>query len=359
MRKLLEQLAGLSRACGTPDYVLGGGGNTSAKTETSLWIKPSGTALPSMTADRFLEMDRARLARICDVEPPADVQEREAMVAELLSAAKRDPNAAARPSVETSLHNAFNATFVVHVHPALVGGLVCGMNSREACEALFPDVLYMAYADPGYTLSMRTTEALRDYRAAHEREPAAVFMENHGVFVAADSTDDVQQVFDRIMTALRDHYATAGVATTLDIGPAPSAGTAASVVEHVRSACGDADAQYSEISAPFPVAQGPLTPDHVVYMKSYAFEGEPTEDALRAFQSTYGFAPRIVSTGDAVVSLGATENNARLAMELAKDGALVARLAGAFGGVRYMADRQWRFIDEWEVESYRRKVAAG
>ena len=356
---ILEQIAELSREFGTPDYVLGGGGNTSAKDANSLWVKPSGTALPSMTADSFLKMDRSAIARLYAVEPPVDVNEREAMVGRMLAEAKCNLSDAGRPSVETPLHNAFSATFVVHVHPSFVGGLVCGRNSREVCESLFPDYLYMAYTDPGYMLSMRTREEIQKYNEQHGHEPVAIFMENHGVFVASDTVAGAREVFARIMTVLREQYAEAGVATAIDVGPAPSDDYVASVVEQVRRVCGEEHTAHVEASGPFQVAGGALTPDHVVYMKAYAFEGEPTEESLRAFQHEYGFAPRIVSNGNGVISFGTTENNARLAMELAKDGALVAQLAEAFGGARVMTRAQWSFIDNWEVESYRRKVAAG
>jgi len=43
---------------------------------------------------------------------------------------------------------------------------------------------------------------------------------------------------------------------------------------------------------------------------------------------------------------------------MAKDSALVEQFAGAFGGIRYMSQREQDFIDNWEVEAYRRKVVA-
>ena len=44
-----------------------------------------------------------------------------------------------------------------------------------------------------------------------------------------------------------------------------------------------------------------------------------------------------------------------LALTLALDGALVKRLARAFGGLQYLSDRAREFIENWEVESYRSK----
>ena len=41
----LKTIVELSHEFGTPEYVKGGGGNTSFKDETTLWVKPSGTTL--------------------------------------------------------------------------------------------------------------------------------------------------------------------------------------------------------------------------------------------------------------------------------------------------------------------------
>ena len=261
--------------------------------------------------------------------------------------------------METPLHNAFSAKYVVHTHPPVVGGLVCGKNSQQVCEELFPDFLYMAFTDPGYVLSMRTTEEIIAYREKNGKEPSAIFMENHGVFVAGDTAEEIRDIFSVIMTTLKEKYSAAGIPTSLSAGSEPDQDHVASVVDTVREACGDEHVAYTETSGVFDVAEGPLTPDHIVYMKSFAFMGEPTKEAVASFADEYGFGPRIVKTSTGVVSFGTTENNARLAMELAKDGAVVAKLAEAFGGPRFLSREAWLFIDNWEVESYRRKLAEG
>jgi hypothetical protein len=50
-----------------------------------------------------------------------------------------------------------------------------------------------------------------------------------------------------------------------------------------------------------------------------------------------------------------SQQAAILALELAQDGSLVEKLAQAFGGIDYMTDRALEFIENWEVESYRKK----
>ena len=50
----LKTIVELSHEFGPPDYVKGGGGNTSVKNETTLWVKPSGTTLGDLTEETFV-----------------------------------------------------------------------------------------------------------------------------------------------------------------------------------------------------------------------------------------------------------------------------------------------------------------
>jgi rhamnose utilization protein RhaD (predicted bifunctional aldolase and dehydrogenase) len=82
-----------------------------------------------------------------------------------------------------------------------------------------------------------------------------------------------------------------------------------------------------------------------------------TVENLRAFKEARGYAPRIVLTDHAVLGVASTEKNAKLALTLAMDGAIVRRLARAFGGMQLLSDASRAFIENWEVEAYRAKQA--
>ena len=61
----LSTLVKMSNTYGSnPAYVLAGGGNTSVKDETTLYVKGSGTQLATIKAEGFVKMDRARLNEI-------------------------------------------------------------------------------------------------------------------------------------------------------------------------------------------------------------------------------------------------------------------------------------------------------
>jgi rhamnose utilization protein RhaD (predicted bifunctional aldolase and dehydrogenase) len=353
---LLARLTGLSHEFGTPDYAKGGGGNTSVKLGNTLWIKPSGTTLAGLQPEQFVAVDRARLAALYAMEVPEDAGAREARVQELMAAAVCG-GSRRRPSVETPLHDLLEATYVVHTHPTLVNGLTCSRDGAAAAARLFPDALWVPYIDPGFTLSMQVRARVEDYRRARGCAPALILLQNHGIFVSANEPAEVRELYRHVVDTLRVEYRHAGIATSLKYASPTLHHELEELSGMLGGLLGPAAAAMVG-SAPFEVADGPLTPDHMVYAKAYPYRDAIDRAHLQAFRARHGYAPRVVVTAVGVFGLGASAAPARLALELAQDGALVRQLAEAFGGVRYMDDAARRFIESWEVESYREQQVA-
>ncbi len=350
-----ETIIELSHEFGCSDYVKGGGGNTSVKDARWLWIKPSGTTLGGLTVGDLVKLDRSRVEALFAATPPEEPQARERFVKDALDAAVVPPGSG-RPSVESPLHHAFSATYVVHTHPTLVNGLTCSCNGAAVCRRLFPEALWIDYVDPGYALSVAARAAIHEFAAAHAgREPAAVFQQNHGVFIAGDSADAVRATYATIMGTLRDAYAAAGVATAPAPVPVRDA-HAAAVLPRLRELLG-ADGAAVACGGIFHPPAGPVTPDHIVYMKSYVYSGELTPAGIATFRAARGYAPRVLVADGQVYAAGPNAKVMDLALTFARDAASVVQLAGAFGGIRYMTDRARAFVENWEVESYRQKVA--
>jgi len=345
----LQTIVELSHEFGSEDYVKGGGGNTSVKNETTLWVKPSGTTLSGLTEETFVAMNRVKINELYAVETPAEAAAREELVKNLMAEAVE--NDAGRPSVEAPLHNVFDAIFVVHTHPALVNGLTCAKDGKAACERLFPDALWVEYIDPGYTLCMEVRERIEGYKAANGKEPALLVLQNHGIFIAADTANEIRALYGRVMDALKAEYSKAGISQTQEVAETPEA---AETEEQVKAVFG-ADAAFVASSGIFPVAPGPITPDHLVYSKAFPFTAELTDEAVAQYKADRGYAPKVVVSGDRVYGIGNSQKNADLALELAQDGAFVMQLTEAFGGINYMTDAHREFIENWEVESYRQK----
>ena len=136
-----------------PGFVLAGGGNTSYKTEDTLYVKGSGTALATISESGFVKMDRKKLSAMLEKKYSENEAEREAEVLADMMAAKCAGEEAKRPSVETLLHDLLPYKFVLHVHPALVNGITCARGGEAACRRLFPDAVWVGSTKPGYILA--------------------------------------------------------------------------------------------------------------------------------------------------------------------------------------------------------------
>ncbi len=348
-KALLQAITDLSHELGTTDYVRGGGGNTSVKDDTTVWVKPSGTTLGGLTPEALVALDRARLARLYGITPPKNAAAREALVQKIMTEAKL-PGVEGRPSVEAPLHESLSARFVVHTHPALVNGMTCGKDGKTACARLFPEALWLDYIDPGYTLCMQVRDEILRFKQDKGYEPRPIFLKNHGVFVAADTEDGICDLYANMFTTLKRHYAQAHVSLELKIAPGEAD---TEQLQRVAHALGGNMAVCA--SGLFATSTGPISPDHLVYAKAYSLIGEPTPQSVADFKKQHGYLPQVIVWDDFVYGAASSDTRAALALEMAQDGALVQQLAEAFGGIEFMTDRARLFIENWEVESYRSK----
>jgi len=345
----LAAITALSHEYGTPEYVRGGGGNSSVKDESTLWVKPSGATMAGLSPEAFVALHRAKLAELSRVTAPSEPDAREALVRRVMTAALL-PGSVGRASVEAPLHNALEARFVVHTHPALVNGMTCAVGGRQAAQTLFPDAQWLDYVDPGYTLCVRVSDKIRSYRQRYGMEPSLILLANHGMFVAGQTPDELREHHRRVVATLNRVYQQAGCDITADIAAETVAPEA---LQQIRRAYRD-ETITARASARFAVAAGPISPDHVVYARAHPLRGAPTPEAVAAYQQEHGCFPSVIVWGPKVYGVGTTDRGAAWALELAQDAALVGRLAGVFGGIQYMSQQALAFIESWEAESYRR-----
>jgi rhamnose utilization protein RhaD (predicted bifunctional aldolase and dehydrogenase) len=355
IKDLMEELSiitQLSHEFGTPEYVKGGGGNTSYKNESTLWVKPSGTTLSGLTEETFVQLNRSKIDDLYNTETPTDSAAREELVKNMMADAVS--GGSGRPSVEAPLHNVLSTKYVVHTHALLVNGMTCAIEGEEVAKRLFPEALWVEYIDAGYTLCMELKGRIEQYEAEHGKTPGVILLKNHGIFVSGDTAEEIRAHYASIMDPLRAEYDRLGINETLSIS---ESATDSETEERIRSLFGG-DAQFVASSGSFTCVPGPITPDHLVYARAFPFDAELTEDNVSAYRTTHGFAPKVVIANGRVYGLGTTEKKARLALEFAMDGAQVMQLSQAFGGVEYMSDPAREFIENWEVESYRQSVAS-
>ena len=387
--KQIEDLIAISRKFGQDSrFVIAGGGNTSYKDENRLWVKASGHALATITEDGFAVLDRALLNEMGEKAYNEDTAIREEQVKNDLAAACITKDR--RPSVETSLHNCMGFAFVVHLHPTLVNGLMCSVNAEAACKEIFPDALYIEYTDPGYTLFKKVYDRIKAYKAEKGKEPQVIFLQNHGIFVGGDTTAEIEGIYSEVLGKLEAKVAalpegdTAVSETVTDVVPAirqmlSRSGRGFKTLKVTKNALVDFFIDGCSVTSTgsvtdcpgksgFDKIAKPFTPDIIVYCKSsYIFiEAESDEEILKqaeeeieAFVSGKGYTPKVLLIkGIGLIAVGDSSRNAQIITDVFTDAMKVAFYAQSFGGEHPMEQAWIDFIDNWEVENYRRKVAS-
>lgn len=359
----LEIITKMSNRYGSdPAYVLAGGGNTSFKDEKFLYVKPSGVSLAAIKESDFVKMDRSIVRSCFELPEFADKDEREAKVKSLMAYAIVGDGR--RPSVEAPMHEILPFTYVVHTHPALVNGMTCGNDGKAIAAELFPDALWVDYCDPGFILAKVVFDRCQEYKKDFGKAPQVIFLQNHGVFVGADSEEEIAGLYDSIMKKLADYCAGKGVDIS-EITPTDAdIETVMAYAPLLRGYLRGADTGKPvtvTCSGCFAIPRGPLTPDHLVYAKAFGVISENLDKSvIDNFIAERSYPPRMVEIpGKAVFCAGKNRAGAGTVQALALNGALIEKIAAAFGGVHYLNDAQREFIENWEVESYRAKVASG
>jgi len=349
------------------EYVLAGGGNTSFKEGGVLFVKSSGAQLSNIAPEQFVAMDIQMLRDMAERQYPGSKSEteREAQVLSEMMGARLPGEEAKRPSVETILHALFLYKLVLHIHPALINGLTCGAKGEAFFRRMFgEEAVWIGLTKPGLTLAQVCKEAFREYTEHTGRLPQIVLLENHGIFVSADTVGEVDFLIEFVAGRIKESVAkepdfsgvgfdrklASSIAPALRMLYAPDG--MASLVFCVNK-------QVMEfVSCPdsFGALMKPLTPDHIEYCKDEPLFIEPDAFVGAEFSSYVvrkGYKPRIVAVrGLGFFALGRTAKEADQARLLFLDAVKIAVYAGSFGGVNPLPDEFTEFILGWEAGQY-------
>lgn len=358
----LQALTGMSNRYGSNKaYVLGGGGNTSVKNGDIMYVKASGFSLADITPDGFAAMSLPLLKRMLKKSYPAQDDLREELaLADMMAA--RVPGETKRPSVEALLHALLPGKYVLHLHPAAINGLTCSRQGQSRAQALFPHCIFIPLTKPGYILASVCRDEIDKYRAQTGREPEVLLLQNHGVFISADNVEEIDRIFGEVyektekqLTGMPDtdvRAARGGLEKEL----AGLYGGECSVFFHKMPALN----QFTRSREGFEPLNSAYTPDHIVYCKARPLylgtQSEPAAEFMR-FKTEQGYAPKIAVTPEGFYAMGASVKEASLAALLFADQVKLVLYSYAFGGPLPLPEEFVKFIENWEIESYRSKVS--
>ena len=367
---------------GDPTLVQGGGGNTSVKTADGkyMYIKASGTALKDMNQKqgwRRMRLDPV-LAILKDKSlPKLDASTREPKVVNmLLDACDDNIKTIARPSVEAHLHACLN-TCVIHLHPSAAGAYVNAKNGKARLEKLFKDEtlppLWVPYTDPGFMLAKRIARLVNSYQDKFGKKPSILFLEKHGLFITSKTASGalrlVRSVMKRCSSKLKQ----------------PKSGSAKAVEQEkisnfklcIERACFQAARKrtmiwyyYNDAIADFlnqkeakKMLCGSLTPDEMVYANGPAMWVEKCDS-----KSIAGRLKQQIQKGkkpsaaflvkDVGLFVAGTEKIAPTVRDIVLYSIFIRTNAHRMGGILTLNKRQEDFINNWESEAFRKKLAS-
>jgi len=370
----LKDLVSMSNRYGSDEeYVLAGGGNTSYKENGILYVKGSGAQLSDIKTEQFVAMDIQKLHDMIVRVYPENMSndERESYALADMMAARKPGEENKRPSVECVLHAIFPYKLVLHLHPPLINGLTCGIDGKDACAELFgTKAVWIDLTKPGLILSQVCNNAFNAYTEKYGKYPQIVILQNHGVFVAADTLDEIDRlmgyVVDTIKSRVKDYPDFSEIKSSLDpdnienikdqLKTLYSENNTGEVLFCTNK---QVDEIVSDIDSFKPVSK-PFSPDHIVYCKDIPLFIEPGDDIAEKFNSyteRKGYKPNIVAVrGAGFFALGTDPKRAAQAKALFLDAIKIAVYAKSFGDANPLPEEFTEFILNWEVEAYRIKT---
>lgn len=210
---MIDPLIELTRTLGQPgnDYVIIGEGNTSYRdSESTFWVKASGHSMHEIGIGGFVHLQIQAVLALLDQQIDNETMHR------AVSAARVDPQATAKPSVEATFHamllHECDVRFVGHTHPSPINQIMCSSRAEQFAKCrMFPDQVVLCgpesvllpYVDPGLPLAVAIRSGVRDYIARHNEAPKTILMENHGLIALGNSPAEVLKVTAMAVKAAR------------------------------------------------------------------------------------------------------------------------------------------------------------
>lgn len=385
MNKALTELIRISNTVGKDTtLVQGGGGNTSVKTADGkyMFIKASGTALKDMNAKKgWRRMSLGSVRAIIDDKKLAkqNASKREVEVVNRLAmACDDDLDSGSRPSVEAHLH-AMLENCVIHLHPITVGTYVNTVGGKALLEKLFKNEklppLWVPYVDPGLMLAKKIQTLVNGYIKQYKKAPSILFLEKHGLFVAAKTPNTALRITRRVIKLC---------ASKLKCPPAkkakqPDKKLITQTKLNIRKAFFEATNQRTlvqfyvdnELASYLALkqtkdllAKQSITPDELVYSNGSALYLEnsnpKTITKKLKTQLAKGEKP---AKAFVVKGLGlfvtANKKTGDIIRDIVASSLFIRYNANRMGGIYSLNKRERDFINNWEAEAFRQTLVAG
>ena len=257
------------------------GGNVSWKSNSTIWIKASGTWLADAEKkDVFVPVDDVALARgDFDVSP------------------KALEGYGLRPSIETLLHALMPHKFVVHLHPVDAMAHLIRCNCEVDLQAVLGDAFAWALVDyfkPGADLAQAIHAKLLE-----KSDVQVVLLKNHGVILGAETLVEIDRLLQALNVRLAKQPRLPNISVTGTRGL-----TAVALDNMAYRVCPDATMHclacdpklYERLDESWAIC-----PDHVVFLGAQAMRVDDQAGLRSALSTAYPAPPFVFVKGARVL----------------------------------------------------------
>lgn len=181
----IAELKAHSVAVGSnPDLVQASGGNTSWKSDKTIWVKGSGKRLKdAVSEDIFSSINYAALTQ----DEVLACEDFSNLILNNIS-----------PSIEANFHIFLRANFVTHLHS--LGSIAIGVTTRSSEYRSFNhEVQFVPYARPGVELvnAINRTEGFAS---------SILILQNHGVIASGQKSSEIENKIEKLEKNIHEYF---------------------------------------------------------------------------------------------------------------------------------------------------------
>ncbi len=343
--KELKELELISTAVGKrQDYVQGGGGNTSVKLNDELMaVKASGFKLNQITpTEGYVVINYKNIKNYYEnVDLSIDKDyEKESVDFAKSNVVDMEGLKKLRPSVEAGFHSILKK-YVIHTHPVYANIVCCSKNGKEIAERLLNNqefaYLWIPYINPGFCLTLKIMDGIKECMEKQNKFPEVIFMENHGIIVTSDDYTKAIALHDQVNELIKEQLGISEAYPQIKLDTVGESTVKSSTVfisEFVKNK--KIEKKYFEDIS--------LYPDQLVYLNgNIAADGVPNKLSINS------------DTGEIIYNTNFTE---AMSIEETLLGYLYVVNGIEKSGlpIKVMTDREKDFINNWESEAYRKSL---
>ena len=372
-----------------PTVVLHGGGNTSVKSsiktllgnqEEIIYVKGSGKDMGNIEEDGFPALEMKNLLNMQSLKELDDFQMVNYQRKYMLDTSF--PNA----SVETLLHAFLPHKFVDHSHSNAILSLIDQPDPIKICKKVFGEEMgIVPYIMPGFQLAQKAAEVFE-----HNPKVKGLILLNHGIFTFADDAKESYELMIKYISLAEKElkqksksirvkkYQEKKITTSLianlirqQISIKANQQIDRKVVYFHKP--NFLDEFFSHPKLKQFTTQGPVTPDHVIRIKSKPLLIDLSDEkslnlAIQKYQEDYKkyfkrnhkynskanmldpYPRLIVVKGIGMFSTGPSLKDAKIAMDVGLNSLSVILEAAKFGEFRSIPEKEIFKMEYWPLE---------